>query len=166
MWCQQTVSNPWQMLLPRHGSVAPLKAKEHGGGRFGAPGGPDSLPQGLPLVVLQWECGSRAKAVEEAGYRVGAGWVLYQKCLASQFATSAEAAELPCGALTRSWAGEEQCQMVVSDAVRNPPISRATSAPPRLSSSEDREVGSCPNPKAARHGTCSFPNSPFQVELP
>lgn len=33
--------------------------------------------------------------------------------------------------------------MVVSDAVRNPPISRATSAPPR----QDREVGSCQIPK-------------------
>lgn len=130
--CQQTVSNPWQMLLPGHSSVAPRKAKERGGGRLGAPGGPDSLPEGLLLDVLQWGCGSRAKAVEEAGYRVGVGWVLYQKCLASQFATSTETAELPCGVLTRSWAGEEQFQPVVSDAVRNPPISRTTSAPPRV----------------------------------
>lgn len=63
----------------------------------------------------------------------------------------------------RSWASEEQQQLVLSHAVRSPPISRAISAPHKLSTSEDREFGSCRSPKVARHGACSSPSSPFEV---
>lgn len=46
-----------------------------------------------------WGCGSRAEAVEEAGYRVRTYWVLYRKYPTSPFAPSTEAAELPCRVL-------------------------------------------------------------------
>jgi len=39
-----------------------------------------------------------------------------------------------------SWAGEEHHQTVLGDAVGSPPISRAVSAPPKVSSGADREV--------------------------
>lgn len=63
----------------------------------------------------------------------------------------------------RSWASEEQQQPVLSHAVRSPPIWRAISASHKLSTSEDREFGSCRSPEVARHGACSSPSSPFEV---
>lgn len=125
-------------------------------------GGSWSLPGEVPQGMLWWGCGSTAKA----------SWLLKKQvpgmreiafCSRNVLRRGLHLQQKLLNCSVGPWAGEEQHQPVLSDAVGNPSIAGAVLAAPKVSSGEDREVGSCWSPKATRRGACSSPSSPFHV---
>lgn len=108
-----------------------------------------------------WACCSgdvtvELRLLEEADYRDRASWVLScsMVCTFQQKLLSC-----PAGPCERFWAGEKH-QPALSGAVRNTLVSKTVLAPPKFSSSEDREAESCWSPSIARHEVCSSASLP------